>query len=139
MPSVEEVLRFVGQYGLSAVLLILLAYAYDRKERRHEADRAKWDEERRSMLEAWGAERQQHYAASKAEGERLAAMLLEAHKQSTSIVNAANDMSTAFAEEKREIRDRELRERDLREREAREARDTGRHAPPRLPPRGSRE
>lgn len=110
---VEDVLKVIGQYGLPLVLFVVLAIAYDRKEKQHEAARAKWDEERRKMQEERDEERRDWYLQTKADGERLTATLLEAHKNHASIINAANDMATAFTQEKKELR--EARERELRD------------------------
>jgi hypothetical protein len=142
---VEDVLKIVGQYGLPLVLFVVLAIAYDRKEKEHKADRERWEEERREererveterraererwaeerrkLQEAWDEERREWFNQTKADGENLARTLLDTHKTHAAIISAANDMSNAFLNEKKEIR--EARERELR--------DTGQHRPPRLP------
>lgn len=139
----DEALKLIGQFGLPLVIAVAMVFEYVRLRKEHKADREAWDEERRRLQgewdeerrriqaacdeerEAWHEEQRALWLASKQDAENMSKMLLEAHKNHASIINAANDMATAFAQEKKDIRD--ARDRELK--------DTGGHRPPRLPAR----
>ena len=110
---ISDLVKLAAQYGLSTVLLFIVGWAYDRQQKKneseraalvgkHEAERAKWEEERRGYFES-----------SREDGEKIQGILLKVQEHSATVINKASDMASAFEQEKREIRD--AREREIRD------------------------
>jgi hypothetical protein len=121
-----DVLALIGQYGVMPVIVIVLAVAYDRKEKKHEVERQRWEEalkgERDACAEeraAWEKARQESYERERQVGEKFVVQLLESQRNMTQVISQASQMAAAFERTEREIR--EERTRELREG------DTGRH------------
>lgn len=123
---VGDFLKLVAEHGLSVVLLFVLGWAYDRQQKKHEAERLVWNKERDVEQAKWEAERLRYeaerrvtFAAEKEDGERIQSILMKMQDNASMMINKASDMASAFEQEKKEIRDRA--ERDIREQAARDA------------------
>lgn len=133
--AMPEILAFIGQYGVPLVLLIALAFAYDRKEKKHEEERKRWEEQLKAERdacaderEAFGASLGQSYERERIAGDKFLNQILTSQANMTQVIADARLMAGAFETEKRELR--ETRERELREGGVR---DTGQHRNPMLP------
>lgn len=128
-----DVLTLVQTFGLPLVLLIILGVAYKRLQDQHEVQRKEWADKLEAERDKCAAERREHAAEVDARleherlvGEKFQQGQLEMNRAMLEAINKTANMSAAFEQEKREIR--EARERELR--------DTGQHRPVGRPPQG---
>lgn len=106
-----EILTLVGQWGLPTVLTVFLFWAYDRQQKKHDADRKAWDEERTQLWKDRVDETDARIKQAEVFGERS----LKSQEIQLGIVNKTQEMLAQAALREKELRDEaKEREREMR-------------------------